>query len=525
MKFLFLFIYPKTIQIPEIRINTEIDNLIVSIKYKISKDSIDNSFEFFEYSELERYNTVRTEDEKETYNGLISGHEIKEGRSSITPGEYSNWEDAVFEYINTHNDNIVSSKSHSSVKFKILDINENSCCKYEEYLNGKLIRQGNAWCKDFNTDVEKEAWREAVKTYKNNHGIQTETQKMQSQIASIQKKVNSLDDGLNALLDLTPPLIEAALAKLITDPCNFASDTIRAIKIAISRINGVPSPIELANYYIKLIKDNIQIATDNIVNSQKDISSAVVTPCLDSIEGISDYFEVLDAEYAEYKKLHSQDFALFEVCMNEPVKTIPTTFGYEDFEETSYDGVYLNNIGNMTYSFDENTNTLTAYKEVEQNIIAKGGLLRSSKPNTNISRKIYSNIQDALQNCWIPLRRAWEEYCKQRGWNPTWNITSGYRPTTGTAKSAHEVGWAIDVQPYHKNNEDKRTKVLVLGDFIYNYCKSNRNIKLDQLLVEYNSRYSIWVHIGYKRPSTGEQRGQYWPDYNAKGSHGPTKKI
>ena len=506
-------------------INREIDGNVVSVKYKISKDNIDNSFDFFEYSELEKYNTVRTENEKETYNGLVSGYDINNNRSSITPGEYSAWESAVFKYLNEHNDNIISSKSTSSVTFKILDINENSCCKYEEYKDGKLIRQGNGWCKDFHTDVEKKAWREAVKIYKNNHGIQTETQKMQAQVTSIQKAVNSMDNCLNDLLSLTPPLIEVALAKLITDPCNFASDTIRAIKIAISRINGIPSPVELANYYIKLVKDNIQIATDNVINSQKDMTSAVVTPCMNSISGISDYFDALDAEYEEYRKLHADDFGLFYECMDEPEMITPTTFGYEDVEELSYNGVSINNLGNMSYDFDENANTLIAYKEVEENLIAKGGMLRASKPNTNIPRYIYTNVQDALKNCWIPLRRAWESYCSQMGWNPTWNITSGYRPTTGTAKSAHEVGWAIDVQPHYKDNEDKRAKVLALGEFIYNYCKTNRNLKVDQLLVEYNSRYSIWVHIGYKRPSTGEQRGQYWPDYNANGSHGQMKKI
>lgn len=495
----------------------------MSVKYTVSKESIENSLEYFEYSESERFSTTRTESGKVTYNGIASEYMIRNGEVSIPASEVSMWVDAVYLYINRHNDDIAKG-NFSSVEFRILDIDDNACCKYEEYVSGNLIKSGAGWCKDLATKAEKDAWRKAVRLYKKNNGIPTPSDSITNNAKAIREIVDDINNGLGAMFDITPPLIEAALAKLLTDPCNFVSDTIKAVKVAISRINGMPSPVELANYYVKLLKDNIQTTVDNKIEASKSITEAVVKPCLDKIMDNTAYLEQLDAEYEEYMKSHAQDFAIFYKAMDEEVKIQPYTYSYGEFEETSFGDKNVANIGNFIFDGDS-TPTLTSYKEVEPNLIAKGGMLRSSRPNTNIPSQIYANINDALKNCWIPIRMAWEEYCKQRGWNSTWNITSGYRPASGKATSAHEVGWAIDVQPNYKNDEDKREKVLVLGDFIFNLCKNNKNIKVDQVLVEYNSRYSIWVHIGYKRPNTAEQRGQYWPDYNAKGAHGPMVRI
>lgn len=493
------------------------------VKYIIKKDSIENSLDYFEFSEYDRFLTTRMEDGKETYNGIASGYAIKNGEVSIPREEYSLWEDAVFAYINKHNDDVVKG-NQSSIQFKITDIDANACCAYEEYLSGKLIKTGTGWCRDLKSDAEKKAWREAVKLYKKNNGIPTPTSTIASHAKAIRTAAADLDAGLGSFFDLTPPLIEAALAKLLTDPCNFISDITKAIKVAISRINGIPSPVELSNYYSKLIKDNIQTTIDNRINAVSEVSTAVLSPCLDKIVDISPQLQQLDAEYEEFKKTHASDIGLLYRSVDQEIKIEPYTYSFGEYEETEFDGVSVNDIGNFEYTGDDKFTT-TSYKEVEPNLIAKGGLCRASRPNTNIPRQIYTNINDALKNCWVPLRLAWNEYCTKKGWNSTWNITSGYRPTSGKATSAHNVGWAIDVQPHYKTQEEKREKVLVLGEFIYNYLRKNRNIKVDQLIVEYESRYSIWVHIGYKRPNTGEQRGQYWPDYNAKGSHGTMKKI
>jgi hypothetical protein len=493
----------------------------VSVKYTVTKESIENSLDFFEFSEYEKFLTTRNEDGKETYKGLASGYSIKNGEVSIPKEEYSLWEDTVFNYINSHNDGIVEN-IEKTIEFKILDIDSNACCKYEEYISGKLVKVSTGWCKDLRTKAEKDAWRKAVKAYKKNNGLPTSTSKFNNHIATIKEKVDALDQGLGVMFDLTPPLIEAALVKLATDPCNFVSEVVKAVKIAISRINGVPSPIELANYYVKLLKDNIETTVENKINATQGLVKLVVNPCLDEMESITPYFDQLDSEYEEFMKTHSSDVALYYQTIDEEIQVTPYTYGYGEGEETSYNNININSLGNFEYTGGTN-HTLTTYKELEPNLIAKGGMLRASRPNTNIPQSIYRNINEALKNCWIPLRIAWEQYCKQRGWNPTWNITSGYRPDS--KGSAHQKGWAIDVQPHYNGNEDKRQKAIALGNFIYNYCKSNRNIKVDQLLVEYESRYSIWVHIGYKRPSSGEQRGQYYADYNAKGSHGTCKII
>ena len=423
----------------------------MEVKYTVVNENIENSLDYFEYSEYEMYLTTRIQDGVVTYKGLTSGYMIKNGEVSVPKEEYSIWEDAVLTYINKHNDD--TEEGRFSVSFKITDIDANACCSFEEYVSGKLIKTGTGWCKDLKSEAEKEAWRKAVKEYKKNNGIETPTSSISSHIDSIKSSISELDNGLGAIFDLTPPLIEAALTKLVTDPCNFVSEVTKAVKVAISRINGMPSPVELANYYVKLIKDNIQTTVDNKINATMNMSNMVVSPCLAKIDDVTPFFEQLDAEYEEFRKTHAQDFGLFYKTIDQDVKVEPYTYSYGEFEETTFDGNSLSNIGNFSYGGSGNI-TITSYKEVEPNLIAKGGMLRSSKPNTNVPTNIYRNINEALKNCWVPLRAAWEDYCKQRGWNPTWNITSGYRPIVGNASSAHNVGWAIDVQPHYKNNEE-----------------------------------------------------------------------
>ena len=85
-------------------------------------------------------------------------------------------------------------------------------------------------------------------------------------------------------------------------------------------------------------------------------------------------------------------------------------------------------------------------------------------------------------------------------------INSGYRSPAvnkavgGSSTSAHGIGFAIDfVSPKFGSSTDiAKTLVKEL---------KARNIKFDQLILEFPDQAGSWIHIGYKN-SAGQQRGQ-----------------
>lgn len=487
------------------------------IKFTITREDIENSFEIFEFSVYEKYHTIKFVDKKQVLNSDVSGYDIKAGKVDIKNDEYEIWEKSVHSYINAHNTKVLDGQTDNSIEFIITDIDSRFACKFEKKINGKTIQNGRGWLKDLKSNEEKNAWRQAVVRYKKNNGITTATQDIENILKEIDDNINSMDNGLPEYINLIPPLIETAIMEISTDPCRFITDLKKAAHVSISKINGIPNPIELSNYYIKLIKNNIQIAKNITANSQTSLVKSYGYPINDEIYSSIEYFKQLDAEREEYLKTHANDIALFETCIQKPY-VYTKTYKYDEDEETSYNGVSIDDINNIEFSTYDISGR--GYKEVEPNIIAKGGLLRSSAPNRNISILIYNNIYEALHNCWTPLRIAWGDYCKEKGWDPTWNITSGYRPDSANKGSAHGIGWAIDVQPVAKNKEERRKRVITLSSFIYQYCKTHRNIKVDQILREFDGYYKTWCHIGYKRPLTKEQRGHYYTNYDTNGDHG-----
>lgn len=91
----------------------------------------------------------------------------------------------------------------------------------------------------------------------------------------------------------------------------------------------------------------------------------------------------------------------------------------------------------------------------------------------------------------------------RKEWGSPIRITSGYRcpqlnkKVGGSATSAHMIGYAVDMQPIKRPFKD-------FVEFVKNYLSDK---EYDQLLLEYSSKGSRWVHLGLYNQK-GEQRKQ-----------------
>ena len=86
-------------------------------------------------------------------------------------------------------------------------------------------------------------------------------------------------------------------------------------------------------------------------------------------------------------------------------------------------------------------------------------------------------------------------------WGSAIIVTSGYRcpelneAVGGAKKSAHQTGYAIDCVP--ANNKKKE---------FFEFCKEYlKDKEFDEMLLERNSRGSVWIHIALKSID-GKQR-------------------
>lgn len=497
----------------------------MAVLFTINREDITASFDIVDFSETERYHTIKYVDDEKKGEGDISSNDITNRKVDwINDDEHNYWINAVYKFINTHNEKVDNGTTGNTVEFAITDIDDRGACTYQKKINGKLTDEGKGWYKDLSSSEEKDAWKKALIHFKKENGMSLATQKIDELIEQINESIDSLDSEMPDDFNLTPPMIESVLQNIDNDPCNFISDIKQAVNDAVMTINGLPSPKELINYYSKLIKDNLQTAKKIATDSQADVVKYYTYPVTETIQDSKEYFAQLDALDAEIRKNNSDDICIFETVLEKPYVYSPPTYTYETSEETYNDTTTSVNIIGIEAP-PASGFTRTSYKEVEPNIIAKGGTCRSVWPNRNVPKYIYNNIYAALQNCWIPLRIAWESYCKNKGTNPYWIISSGYRPDSASYGSAHGSGWAIDVQPYFKSNKEKVARSKELAAFIFQYCKAHREIKVDQILREYNSKGSSWCHIGYKRPSTKEQRGEYYANFNANGGSGGRQLI
>lgn len=91
------------------------------------------------------------------------------------------------------------------------------------------------------------------------------------------------------------------------------------------------------------------------------------------------------------------------------------------------------------------------------------------------------------------------------GFGKTWKLNSGFRgsgniPPGGSKTSDHMTGRAIDftLLPYDNTKKDRNYALAVEID---------KKLPYDQLIMEYKSPSSNWVHIGYRGAKAGETSG------------------
>ncbi len=305
-----------------------------NVTFEIFCQWIEDSLSVVYYSDTISFNLKKYENDKLVFDGEVSIVRIERGLTDIPMSDIDDVRHALYDYIDAHNENLAS---HSlDIRFEITGMDSRYAFVYKEYYNGKLIKEGTGWGKDFELPREREAWDEAVVEYKKNNGIEMSTDKMKSGMNDVNNSISKLDTQFTLEFDLIPPLIETAIPTLATDPCNFVNNIIKATKVAISRINGLPSPAELANYYIKLGKDNISSVTTAVANAQQEATGLSFSPVEDSFDDTYEYFRELDAEREEYLKTHSEDFYLFDVVDYEP-PVLAEALQYNGSDETYTD--------------------------------------------------------------------------------------------------------------------------------------------------------------------------------------------
>lgn len=494
------------------------------VKFKISNQDIENNPKYVDFSQNEKYHTVRTDENgKKTFDGFCSGYQIENGEiAGIPSSEIRLWCDAVEEFIYDHNDNVYNNKGFD-IKFNILDHDSRMAFKYEEYSNGKLVKSGIGWSKDFETGAERDSWIEAVNKYKKDHGIKTPFDKIKGIMGSIDKAVDSLDDELPSDMSLEIPNIASAIPKVSGDPCEFMSAVKQAAMSAVGMIAGMPTPKDVYNYGVKAAKHNIVSKVTNIYDEQTAVVRDVYEPMTREMMGTEEYFAEVDAMWEEINKDQSDAICLFETVVEPPFVYKPPTFSYDDTGKEANDGTHGYMPGNVnlsevaSYKPSANDNVVD-YKEVKLSSIynkyAGAKLLRTPLANGTLpdieKPQVVTNIKTAMRNLFVPLRKGWEDYCKKQlnNTSPVWIITSGYRPyaansnTGGSAKnSAHRWGFAIDVQtePYSSDPKKLNPKVNKLYEFVVAYVKQN-NLPFDQILIEQSkSSGRRWLHIGYAR--------------------------
>ena len=297
---------------------------MTNVSFKISCPDIDNSIDCVGYSQFTAYHTKRLED------GVVKKEgEVSEANTHSQIGiimnalELEEWYNSVQLYIDGHNEDVINGKVTRTVKFIMTDMDERFAFTYEKYINDVLVERGTGFYKDLVNEDERSAWVDSAIEYKKANGIECDTDKMMSLIDDIKAKIDNLDSELPELNLTDIPLIEIAITNLIADPCNFISSVMRAGAVNISRINGIPDPTEVANYLVKLLKDNAERAITSVTRAQEPVVKMAFTPVIDFDESaMLQHMRELDAEHEEFLKTHSDAFASFEVC--------EYNFGYKD---------------------------------------------------------------------------------------------------------------------------------------------------------------------------------------------------
>ncbi len=504
---------------------------MAEVKYKISRTDIENTPKMFIYSKLDLYHTVRIdEDGKETFNGDVNEYMVRNGIDGIPSFEVGKWRDAVESFIYDHNDKVDAGEGFN-VKFNITSVDSRGAYAYEETVNGEVVKSGVGWGIDFDTQVETDAWMDAVIEYNKANGIKMPSDKIREKLDKLKESIKSLDNELPEDQGFEMPTISVALPSLNTDPCEFVSKVKEASENVVATIGGIPTPKDIINHNIKIVKENIYTATSRTYDAQTKIVETPITNGEKMFTDNTDYWREINAYYNQIAKEEGESVAIFEAVLEPPIKYEPIEFIYDGAEPADNDGEMYLPTGNVPTVEISESDKAIEYKEVTYLNIYNPHVSYGTAQENYIAK---NHVGEAMKNLWVPLRKGWQEYAtKTLHIDPTWHITSGYRPKNYNKKlkrssstSAHMYGYAIDVQllRFLGGGEQKRTAARYLSGFIKAFLKQNKHIQFDQILIEFDGNSlstssTSWVHIGYKN-QYGSTRRQFSQAFNANVKHG-----
>ena len=499
---------------------------MAEVKYTISRTDIENTPKMFIYSKLDLYHTVRVDEEgKETFNGDVNEYMVRNGVDGIPSFEVDKWRDAVESSIYDHNDKVDTGEGFN-VKFNITSVDSRGAYAYEETVNGEVVKSGVGWGLDFDTQVETDAWMDAVIEYNKANSIKMPSDKIREKLDKLKESIKSLDNELPEDKGLEMSMISVALPSLNSDPCEFVSKVKEASENVVATIAGIPSPTDIINHNIKIVKENIYKTTSRTYDAQTKIVESPVNSVDKKFTDNTEYWREINAYYNQLAKEEGESVAMFEVVLEPPIKYEPIEFTYDAAEPSDNDGdVYLPTGSVPKVEISESDKAIE-YKEVTYLNIYNPRVGYGTAQENYIAKQ---HISEAMKNLWVPLRKGWQEYATNTlHIDPTWVITSGYRPYAyfKSKTSAHRYGYAIDVQllRFLGSGEQKRTASRYLSGFIKAFLQQNKHIQFDQILIEYKgssvaTSTTSWVHIGYKTGS-GSTRRQFWTAYNANAARG-----
>lgn len=490
-------------------------------KFIITDKRIENSPIDVSYSPLELYHTIRIDsDGKKTFDGDVSEYLIKNGVEGIPSEEVIDWMNAVSDMLYEHNDKLDNNTLDLDIKFDIKSVDSRYAYEYDEIVNGTIIKSGVDWGLNFENQAETDAWIDAVIEFNKKNGIELPTDKIKKKLDKIKEYIDSLDLELPEYEDLDIPMVASALPTLTTDPCEFYENVKKTVENLVATIYLMPSPKDIINYNIKIIKANLYIAVARTVDGQLSLVKPTVDEAFDKIPYDNDYWREVCAYRSQIIKEMSEEVYTFETALEPPVRHDPINLSYNGAENTEdNNGPYINSsdIPKMNLTSE---NSSFEYRELTVAVVYNKHAYDGTTAQERLVAK--SHVKEALWNCWVPLKKAWNEYAQKNGIDPQWDITSGWRPPNankgvGVSNSAHLGGYAIDIQfvAYQSNPAKHRQVVTTFCNFAYSFFHAN-NIKYDQILREkLGIKRRWWAHIGYKK-NNGEQRNQPVIDINPK---------
>ena len=499
---------------------------MAEVKYTISRTDIENTPKMFIYSKLDLYHTIRVDEEgKETFNGDVNEYMVRNGVDGIPSFEVDKWRDAVESFIYDHNDKVDTGEGFN-VKFNITSVDSRGAYAYEETVNGEVVKSGVGWGLDFDTQVETDAWMDAVIEYNKANSIKMPSDKIREKLDKLKESIKSLDNELPEDKGLEMSMISVTLPSINSDPCEFVSKVKEASENVVATIAGIPSPTDIINHNIKIVKENIYKTTSRTYDAQTKIVESPVNSVDKKFTDNTEYWREINAYYNQLAKEEGESVAMFEVVLEPPIKYEPIEFTYDAAEPSDNDGDAYLPTGSVPKVEISESDKAIEYKEVTYLNIYNPRVGYGTAQENYIAKQ---HISEAMKNLWVPLRKGWQEYATNTlHIDPTWVITSGYRPYAyfKSKTSAHRYGYAIDVQllRFLGSGEQKRTASRYLSGFIKAFLQQNKHIQFDQILIEYKgssvaTSTTSWVHIGYKTGS-GSTRRQFWTAYNANAARG-----